>query len=231
MTTIEFIGVEGVGKQTVIAHLAATLQEQGLAVATVRLGARPRQLPTALLVPRLATHLALEHTRRSEGRRDLANVRTLALRSGALAWLCRRSGCVLVDEGPRHRTLALAADGMLLRPDRVLAALPRPDLVVSLRADLEQCVSRLRQKPPDHWSHDLGDEPLKARLARYLAHERALRAASSVPIIDSDNADHPPTTTASDLATLLNGPPARRDRPGRTAARAGRVEPPPHRQS
>jgi thymidylate kinase len=140
--TIAFVGVDGSGKSTVMARLAAWLRDNDVAVHEVKVRSGRSGLD------RQATEQG------HDGLRDVVGADTALMMLAAVTWqsvrdtkpLRRDPDCVLLLDRSTHCVLAL---GSLDAPDAVpLAArlfepLPRPDVVVHVRVDAEVAVERL----------------------------------------------------------------------------------------
>lgn len=198
---MEFVGLEGGGKATVLSELAAEIarRDHHAAVETIRspaIGHRRAQLSNIRLAAtyyRTGEHLS---------RRDRSELSGVVRRSAVLARLKSR-GWTFVDEGPRHRLFALVASGVLEDGSQMLRRLHPPDLIVSVRCEPVLAVQRLRSKHSRHWSHQMDSRSLLERLERYVAGERRLLAGQGVPVLTCMNDRGSASDAAARLASVL----------------------------
>jgi len=189
---VEFVGPNGSGKATIIDELSRQLTNRGEAAETVSFRSTNVSLWQGLRNnPALARKVI-------RGPILTRRMRVIVRRDAMLQRLPATTR-TLVDEGPRHGLMSLAASGQLSDIKEHLAALREPDIIVAMQADITVLLPRLRRKHDRHWSHDYNDMRLTERLARYLAIQDDFVRRTPIPVVYCANGPGSLTETATAL--------------------------------
>lgn len=192
---VEFVGLSGVGKSTLLRDVEGRLQTAAVAVTAhdarsavshglVGASSQRRNLARgALRAPRVAT-LAARTLRDSRGfslRRYLGSI-------GYVTTLRRSTGVHLIDEGPLKR-LPTSEPFASWWPG-LMAALPKADLIVHVVCDSDVRIERVRQLDRPH-ARGVSQQQLRDVEAYSLKRLREAMAAQEVPVLTVDPTKDP----------------------------------------
>ena len=194
---VEFMGMSGVGKSTLIKRTHELLTELGIEahrhLDRVRTPVRTGDAIRLLSDPTLArwTVSNRDYCRTEPGR---LFVRSLAF----LRSLHRTEGVHLVDEGPLK--LGTTAVARVERAEVLVRHMPRPDVVVLVDCDPQERLARLRALNRLH-TQGISDENLLARHKRGLERMRRFIDAYERPTWEFDTSG--PTDHSEELAARI----------------------------
>ena len=192
---VEFIGVPGVGKTTIIAQLRECLSQAGIPTTCHHLGSAEdvgvvadswlqRNLVRVVRVAStslLGVAAALRVRGKSTGA-DLLRLINREVKRRALK--DDPSGVVLIDEGSLHKLCMLHADARVARPMGMARWVSNPDMCVVLESEPGTAAVRIRARSHPHKMVDrktLAD--LQSYLTRYTDGVRLLERRLRCPVV------------------------------------------------
>lgn len=184
---IELAGAPGAGKTTLVPHLVSALEGFGAQPVNLDSDEYLNKPPTLKkdFLRAAARNPLLAFRLRPLMTKSTTPVLRIAIRDRQARLLRHRPGLWLVDEGPLHRLLYMAAFSGWNGDIRCFARrIAKPDVVVFLSVDPADAVERCRTRQDGHIMRSVSESDAAKAVIRYERLARALLDTMGVAIVE-----------------------------------------------